>query len=241
MKKITALALSLLMFATLASCVADDTPDEPSGSTPPLGEQQNNTPPDEPQDNTPPDTQQTWTPDPELPGTVAVNITTVQYMVDAPTTLFGRAGSGYRSPYGDDIFVIYGEYVNRSSEERNGVTIDEITKASDVFISMEPQICFSIGSALTFADQKELIIEKSEDVTINGWDMCRYEGEMKLSNSNHKISWDSVKFVGYGIIKDGCPVFFVVVDGTKDQTATGLGELADKIAKTFREYEVIRD
>ena len=50
------------------------------------------------------------------------------------------------------------------------------------------------------------------------------------------LDYESANFVAYSVIKDGYPVYFAVVENPDGENPIDINAMADKIAKTFREY-----
>lgn len=134
------------------------------------------------------------------------------------------------------ILQFFGDYVDIGSEKIYGVDISKIKNSSDILEEMEKQFTTLCRQGLIRADEYSLNIQNKKDVVINDWNMCRYEGTINLK-SEYTIDYNSVDFVAYTVIKDGYPVFFAVLDDPEKEEKADLGEIADKIAKTFREYE----
>ncbi len=172
--------------------------------------------------------------DPDLPRTLSMNAT-VKFCVDTPDSVESHAANGYYVP-GDNYFVLYGAYTDPGSQLLYGVDITKISVASDVLEEMSEQLCWTSREGLIRADNYSMEIANKEEITVNGWDMCRYEGKVLLT-SEFTLAYDSADFAAYTVIKDGYPVFFAVFDDPKVEEDVDIVAIADKIAKTFREYE----
>ena len=180
--------------------------------------------------------------DPDLDRTLEVGYGPVTFAIDAPTG-WARANSvgtgwGYRD-LKRDLYVIYDTYLNRTSEDIYEVDLDSIKSADQVIEGMAKQFVATGMWRLPFSMKREYEIIKKENVSINGWDMCRYEGKFILDDDPLvQIKDKKAYFVAYTVIKDGFPIYFVVVDESDAQEQSAIvAELADKIAKTFRRYE----
>lgn len=169
----------------------------------------------------------------ELPRTLEIN-STVKYCVDTPDSVASRAGGGYIVDV-DDYFVIYGHYVDPSSEVEFGIKLSNI-QTSSVLEEMAEQFLWTSQGGLIWADKYSMNIEAKEEITVNNWDMCRYEGQVLLQ-SEYTLDYNTADFAAYTVIKDGYPIFFAVFDDPEEDEDVNIGEIADKIAKTFREYE----
>lgn len=170
--------------------------------------------------------------DEDIPRTLAIN-STVKYCVDTPDSVASRAGGGYVVD-GDNYFVIYGHYVDPSSEVEFGIKLSNIQKAS-VLEEMVEQFLWTSQGGLIWADKYSMNIDAKEEITVNDWDMCRYEGQVLLE-SEYTLDYNTADFAAYTVIKDGYPVFFAVFDDPTDEEKADIVTIADKIAKTFREY-----
>ena len=226
MKKFLCLALALTICFSLVACGNDNATkdDETENQT---QSQTNN----EKDDNK---TNDDYVADPDLPGTLKVNVTTVQYCVDAPFTLQKRAGTGYLFK-DEQIAVVYDHYLDGATSEKYNVNLESITSADKVLEGMKNQVINACSEALIRADEITFEINKSESKTVNGKNMCRYEGKFLL-NHKYPLDYNEANFVAYSMIKDNCPVYFVVIDITSEQANADIANTADKIAKTFREY-----
>ena len=171
--------------------------------------------------------------DAEIPRTLKMNAT-VKFCVDTPDNVEVRAANGYYVP-GNKYFVVYGAYVDPSSEALHGVDITKIQSPSDVLEEMSEQFLWTSREGLIRAENYSMEIINKEEVTVNNWDMCRYEGNVILESGN-KIDYNTAGFAAYTVIKDGYPVFFAVFDDPTDEEIADIVTIADKIAKTFREY-----
>ena len=175
-----------------------------------------------------------YTSDKDLPGVIRVNLSTVKYCVDAPDMLFQRANTGYIVEMGS-YFVVYDQYVDISSETLFGVDKNSIASAGDVIGAMSKQMAATCQKGLIFADEYSVEITKSESQKVNSWDMCKVTGTIKLS-CEFPLDYESADFVAYSLIKDGFPVYFAVVENPAGEKSIDISNIADKIAKTFREY-----
>lgn len=175
-----------------------------------------------------------YTDDKDLPGVVRVNLTTVKYCINAPGSLIKRANTGNIVELGS-YFVIYDQYVDISSEGQFGVELNAIKTAEDVIDTMKNQMAATSLNGLIFADEYNVVAEKSEMIKVNSWDMCKTTGTIRLS-CEYPLGYESVKFVACSVIKDGYPVYFAVVENPAGEDSVDLDAMANKIAKTFREY-----
>lgn len=225
MKKIIALLLAMLLCFSLTACNGGEKPNDNNvdGSS---GVQSENNSTDNKKND--------YTDDKDLPGIISVNLSTVKYCVNAPGTLYKRANTGYIVDMGS-YFVVYDQYVDISSEKEFGVDNNSIKKPDDVIGAMSKQMAATCRNGLIFADEYSVEIAKSESKKINSWDMCKVTGTIKLS-CEFPLDYESVNFVAYSLIKDGFPIYFAVVENPAGEKSIDIGNMADKIAKTFREY-----
>lgn len=175
--------------------------------------------------------------DPSLPGVLRINLENVQYCVDAPSKqIFNR---GHMFVKMENYFVIYDQYEDPVSKLNYDVDISKITEASNVIEGMSNQFINACEEGLINAEEYKFTITNKENKTVNGWEMSRFEGEFELlyDVENPIVDYTSTTFVGYSMIKDGCPIYFVVVDVPSKGGGDEIGTIADKIAKTFREYD----
>lgn len=175
-----------------------------------------------------------YEPDEELPGIIDVNLTTTKYCVDAPGTLSQRANTGHIVEMAS-YFVIYDQYVDISSEKQYEVKLDEIKAAKDVIGGMSKQMSATSMKGLSYADEYNVEVTSTEDVKVNSWDMCKTTGKINLI-ADFPLDYESANFVAYSVIKDGYPVYFAVVENPDGENPIDINAMADKIAKTFREY-----
>lgn len=225
MKKIVLLILSLALCLSLVACGNESKPrDDISSSN--LNQTENN---EESNNNNNTDVNS------DLPGVLSINFDNVQYCVDAPSKQIYNMGPMFVNM--ENYFVIYDQYKEPSSILNYDVDISKITDASNVIEGMEKQFINACEEGLINADEYTFTITK-ENKTVNGYKMSRFEGtfELKYEIENPDVDYTNAKFTGYSLIKDGCPVYFVVVDIPSEGGVDDVGAMADKIAKTFREY-----
>lgn len=224
MKKIIVLLAMLLCF-TLVACGNDEKSND--NSTDESSRVQN-------EDNIAENRESDYTSDEDLPGVIRVNLSTAKYCVDAPDMLSQRSNTGHIVEMGS-YFVVYDQYVDISSETQYGVDKNSITDAGDVIGAMAEQMAATCRKGLIYADEYSVEVTKSESQKVNSWDMCKVTGTIKLS-CEYPLDYESADFVAYSLIKDGYPVYFAVVENPAGENPIDLGNMADKIAKTFREY-----
>lgn len=228
MKKVLSLLIVLLMCVSLVACGSnEDTPStDDQNSTIQSGQQNSDTKDDEKQ----------YEADASLSGVVRINLDNVQYCVDAPSKQIYNRGPMFVNM--ENYFVIYDQYKEPSSMLNYDVDISKITDASNVIEGMEKQFINACEEGFINADEYAFSITKKEDKTINGYKMSRFEGtfELKYEIDNPDVDYTSTTFTGYSLIKGGCPVYFVVVDVPSAGGVDDVSTMADKIAKTFREY-----
>lgn len=228
MKRTIAIILALLLTLSMVACGEqnnDSTTNNTVSST--QDDQQNNNTEDKTDD---------YQADSSLPGVVRANYNNVQYCVDAPSEQIYNRGPLFVNM--KNYFVIYDQYKDPSSKLNYGVDISKITSASNVIEGMEIQFAEACEEGLIIADEYRFTLTKKEDKQINAYQMSRFEGTMELvyKIDNPDVEYTSVSFVGYSLVKDGCPVYFVVVDIPTEGGVDDIGTMADKIARTFREY-----
>lgn len=227
MKRIIALLLVLVLCFSLAACGNDEKPNDNNNNN-------NNASSGIQNEDASSNEKNDYTSDKDLPGVIRVNLSTVKYCVDAPGTLSQRANTGHIVEMGS-YFVVYDQYVDISSEKEFGVDKDSTLKSEDVIGNMSKQMAATCQNGLIFADDYSVEIANKENKKVNSWDMCKVSGSIKLS-CEFPLDYESVDFVAYSLIKDGFPVYFAVVENPAGDNPINLGAMADKIAKTFREY-----
>ncbi|MBU3112344.1 hypothetical protein [Clostridium lacusfryxellense] len=175
--------------------------------------------------------------DPSLPLTLSVELDTQKYSVDYPWGIASARSGAFSDTEG--MYVIYDQFVPNLSDVDYGVDPTKITKADQVIEGMKDQFKNTAASKLPLSKAESYKITKKENVTINDWDMCRYEGEFTLKDTAIITLKDKkAPFVAYGVIKDAHPVYFIVVDESDNHdNIKEIGVLADKIAKTFRDLD----
>ena len=183
------------------------------------------------------DNKKTYQKDPSLVATLSQNLSKVKYSIDYPWSI-SDAGTGSYSTE-EDMYVIYDQFVAGTSDTKYEIDPTKITKPDQIIEGMKFQFNRTATNRLPLSTKRDYIISKKTNVTINGWDMCRYEGEFTLDNVNMITLKDKkAPFVAYGVIKDEHPFYFIVVDTTDNHDKIkDIGVLADKIAKTFRELD----
>jgi len=177
----------------------------------------------------------TYQKDPSLVATLSQNLSKIKYSIDYPWSISDAGTGSYSST--EDMYVIYDQFVAGASDTKYKIDSTQITKPDQVIEGMKDQFKNTATNQLPLSSKIDYVISKKKNVTINGWDMCRYEGEFHLDED---ISLKDAKapFVAYGIIKDEHPFYFIVVDTTENHDKIkDIGVLADKIAKTFRDLD----
>lgn len=231
MKKLLSMLLASTLCLSLAAC--GSTQSNPGTSSPEDSKQSSQSD----SSDTSKDAQKTehsYEEDPDLPGIHKVNMTSVQYCINSPSWLIKRNGCGHKVST-DSFVILYGQYVNNLSDKNYGIDLEKISSAEDIFPNMNKQIVANIDGTIARADEYVVEVDNTENLTINGWDMCKQKGSIKLTYQ-HALPYESTTFVAYSVIKDGCPVFFMVIDKPDGSERIDIEEMADKIAKTFREY-----
>ena len=181
------------------------------------------------------DNEKTYQKDPSLGSTLSQNLSEIKYSIDYPWGISDAGTGSYSST--EDMYVIYDQFVAGASDTDYKIDPTKITKPDQIIEGMNFQFNRTATNQLPLSTKRDYIISKKKNVTINGWDMCRYEGEFHLDED---ISLKDAKapFVAYGIIKDEHPFYFIVVDTTENHDKIkDIGVLADKIAKTFRDLD----
>ena len=227
MKKLLSILLATVLCLSLAACGGDD--NKPSGDG--TNSTQSETP------DATKDVAQSEHPfenDPDLPGIHKVNLSSVQYCINSPSWLIKRNGCGHKVSTSSFV-ILYGQFVNNVSDKDYGVDLEKISSAEDIFPNMNKQIVANIDGTIAHADEYVIEVDSTENVTINGWAMCKQEGTIKLTYK-YSLPYESTSFVAYSVIKDGYPVYFLVVDKPDGTDRIDIEQMADKIAKTFREY-----
>lgn len=169
----------------------------------------------------------------DLPGQLDVNLSTAKYSIGMPDTLEKRANTGYMVELGS-YFVIYDQYVDPASKINYEITVENIKGASDIWTEMKSQILANAKNGLIRALDYDIVISQSEDVKINSWTMNKVEGKITLSSS-YEIDYNEAKMAGYGLIKDGFPIYFIVVEKPNGNTPIDVGMMAERIANSFKD------
>lgn len=221
MRRILLFILSIVLCMSIISCGNDSAP---SGDGKDTGEESHSSDINEKLDF------------PEdLPGVVSVNLESVQYCINAPNEQIFSYGNNYVNM--NDYIVIYDQYDELGSTSLYDVDVNKITKPSEVIEGMRKQFISACSFRMERASDYDFDIEY-EDVKVNEWDMSKFTGVFHLiyEVENPQVDYTSATFAGYSVIKDGCPVYFVVIDIPSEGGVDNVEEVADKIAKTFREY-----
>ena len=228
MKKVLTILMILLMCVSMVACGNNEEN--------PVTDEQGSNVQTEQQNSNEQNDDKNYESDSSLPGVVRINLENVQYCVDAPSKQIYNRGPMFVNM--ENYFVIYDQYKDPSSMLNYDVDVSKITDASNVIEGMEKQFINACEEGLINADEYTFTIEKKEDKMLNGYQMSRFEGtfELMYEIENPDVDYTSTTFTGYSLIKDGCPVYFVVVDIPSAGGVDDIGAMADKIAKTFREY-----
>lgn len=225
MKRIMLVIFSLILCFALVACGNDNKPQDDVSSSEPNQTRNNSETNNSNTDNS----------DFDLPGVLSINLENVKYCVNSPSKqIFNK---GYSFVNMENYFVVYDQYEDATSEFIYEVDRSKIATPSDVIEGMKKQFISACSYGLINASSYEFDASY-ENVKINGWDMAKFIGafELKYETDNPQVDYTSAKFVGYSLIKDGCPVYFVVVDIPSKGGEDNIEEIADKIAKTFRDY-----
>ncbi len=228
MKKLLSILLAAVLCLSLAACGGDDNKPSGDGTNPP---QSGNS--DATTENKKPDNDK-YVSDPDLPGVVRVNLPAAEYCADAPSSLIKRNGTSFKVE-NSSYAVIYDQYLERSSDTYYGVDLKNILKAEDVIENMSKQTAACLEGILKRADEYTVTVDSKENVTVNGWNMCKQKGSVKLTH-RFPLPYESADFVAYSLIKDGYPIYIMVIDKPDGTDRIDIEQMADKIAKTFREY-----
>ena len=225
MKKFLCLALALTICFSLAACGNESKPQDDISSSN-LNQTENN---EESNKNNNTDVNS------DLPGVLSINLENVKYCVNSPSKQIYNKGYSFVNM--ENYFVVYDQYEEAASEFIYEVDRTKITSPADVIAGMEKQFISACSYGLINASSYEFDADY-ENVKINGWDMAKFIGTFELiyETENPNVDYTSAKFVGYSLIKESCPVYFVVVDVPSKGGEDDIEKMADKIAKTFREY-----
>ena len=225
MKKIISILLTMLVCVSLTGCGSDDSSSKSSNNKKETKTEKSSNDKNEKEYETFDD----------LPFTHELNFTTCKYCIDSPGSLICRANTGHILLM-ESYFVVYDQYLKGASDEGYGIDLSTITKAEDVIEGMKKQMADTCRNGLIYAHEYSVEIEESENVKVNSWDMCKTKWKINLTSSR-KIDYNSVNYIAYSVIKDGYPVYFAVVEDPEGETTFDIEALADKIAKTFRDYQ----
>lgn len=225
MNRIMSVIFSLILCFALVACGNDNKPQDDVSSSEP----------NQTINNLETNNGNTNNSDSDLPGVLSINLENVKYCVNSPSKQIFNKGFSFVNM--ENYFVVYDQYEDATSEFIYEVDKSKIATPSDVIEGMKKQFIAACSYGLINASSYEFDASY-ENVNINGWDMAKFIGtfELKYETDNPQVDYTSAKFVGYSLIKDGCPVYFVVVDIPSKGGEDNIEEIADKIAKTFREY-----
>lgn len=184
--------------------------------------------------------------DKDLPGDMGGYYDNVTYCIDGPNNqvfnrgfLFSRGHYDSELGHVDSYFVVTDNYLEPASKLIYDVKIEEIKTASDILVGMKNQIISALKFGHITAARYDYKITNQKEVKINGYDMVRFEGIFYLlyDVENPAVDYTEAKFVGYSLMKDGVPVYFIVSEKPNQKNPIDIGQLADKMAKTFREND----
>lgn len=219
MKKLLSVLLALTLCLSLVACGGGENPSDDGKQTPPSETK---------------DTEHSYEEDPDLPGVVRVNLTTAEYCANAPFTLIKRNGTSFKVET-NSYAVLYDQYVDTTSDTYYEIDLNDFSSAEDVVENMAKQTASCLMGILARADEYSVKVNSKENVTVNGWDMCKQKGAIELTH-RFPLPYQSADFVAYSLIKDGYPIYIMVVDKPDGPKRIDIEEMADKIVKTFREY-----
>ena len=86
---------------------------------------------------------------------------------------------------------------------------------------------------------QELVMDKTENMTINGVDCMRFEGKVKVKSAEDEPEKERYA-VGYTFVKENIPCLLIGVVVEKDQTQQHIDEVThnvDEMIKTLRDKE----
>ena len=120
----------------------------------------------------------TYQKDPSLVATLSQNLSKIKYSIDYPWSISDAGTGSYSST--EDMYVIYDQFVAGTSDTKYKIDPTQITKPDQVIEGMKDQFKNTATNQLPVSIKLDYVISKKKNVTINGWDMCRYEGEFTL-------------------------------------------------------------
>ena len=197
-------------------------------------------------DNNSDNTNNKYERDEDLPGDMGVYYDNVAYCIDGPNkqvfnkgSLFSRGHYDSELGHVDSYFVITDNYNDPASKLIHDVKIEEIKTASDILIGMKKQIISALEEGHINAARYDYKITNQKEVKINDYNMIRFEGIFYLlyDVENPAVDYTEANFVGYSLMKDGVPVYFIVSEKPNQNHPIDIGKLADKMAKTFRDND----
>ena len=227
MKKIMTMLIAIIMLFALVACGQSENetkPNSPNDET--SSEQQNKT-----------DSGNYAFSEEDLPGVINIKLENVEYSINSPSVQIYN--KGYRFVNMGGYYVIYDQFEDMTSETIYGINKSAIKSSEDILKGMEKQVIAACSYGLVKAENYELIIDEKTNLTKNGWEMTKYQGAINLlfDMENPAVPYTTANYVGYGIIKDDCPVYFLVVDIPTENGEEDIGTIAEKIANSFRNYE----
>ncbi|MBQ7432165.1 MAG: hypothetical protein IJV50_01655 [Lachnospiraceae bacterium] len=165
-------------------------------------------------------------------GNVATNGAqqTVSFTIHVPYDAGAHIGTGIEGIQGKNIRTILDQQM---SEEQ----IEEGTALEEVLPALFPQTMKIYQERFGFYyENGQFEVSKHQNLTINGRDMCCYEGQHSWTYEGEDLTY---AFVAYTTqLSNGMYVYWMAIDETEDQSSFDLvAEYAEKMADTFREEE----
>ena len=172
----------------------------------------------------------------DLKGTLEVNLSTTKYCLNTPD-FTSRSASGYINNM-NGYFIISDQYVDPATKIEYGIDYTDIKNSNDIMDIMKLQFIANAKTTggLIYADSYDYVITSKENVKINGYDMTKFSGEFRLE-SEWPLEYNTAKFVGYSLLKNGYPIYFAVIEQPNEEKKINLEEMANKIVKSFREND----
>lgn len=163
-------------------------------------------------------------------GNVATNAAqqAVSFTIHVPYDAGVHIGTGIEGIQGDGVRTILDQQM---SEEQ----IEEGTALKEVLPAFFPQTMKIYQERFGFYyENGQFDISKYQNLTINGRDMCRYEGVHSWRYEGEDLTY---AFVAYTTrLSNGMYVYWMAIDETEDQSSFDLAaEYAQKMAETFQE------
>lgn len=164
-----------------------------------------------------------------------VNYPRLKYCVSVPEGKREKMETGYQF-ISDAYSIVFDHYVEGVSDTQFGVSGGGFDRSNQVLEKMKKQVLATFSNALDKKNCYDFEIDTKLGAMRNGHNMCRYEGRVLFFNDDPGLYQDT-RFVSYGFLEDGYPIYFAVIENPENGKDRDLdiGGLADEIAWSFRD------